>query len=99
MLSGRNPKPLRRIERFLREHVEADGHTIKGNVSSEAFWRILGYEGRQEIVERAGWDSGGWIFKNWHELPHKLQLDIAYAWKDCMEKGILPDGTPLNVKK
>lgn len=39
-------------------------------------WRLAPYELRQLIMELSGWDSGGWIFRNWRELPEQLQKDV-----------------------
>jgi len=53
-------------------------------VNAESVWRLLGrlrMEGRQDWLEIAGWDSGGWVFKNWHDLPHKMHIDLD---RTCM---------------
>lgn len=78
----------RRIRRIFEQNpaeVGADGK-IDGRRAAEDWWRAASFELRMRIIEEAGWDSAGWIFRNWRELPIELQLDVKNGFVKLAEK-------------
>jgi len=69
---------MRNARQFLRQRggIGKDG-MVNLVIASNYFWRRMKPEMRQEWLIIAGWDPGGWVFYNWHQLPEQMRLDLA----------------------